>query len=75
MLMCDSMGDEGLKSKRIRIPLGLVTNAIYYGSLYGRGNLEPLIKLKSILEPHNLTVDDVKKAIKTNKYRIVRHKS
>lgn len=59
---------------RIRVPLGLVTNAIAYGSLYGRG--EPadtkLDELKKLLEPYGVTIDDVRKAVKKGSYSVRR---
>ncbi len=59
---------------KVCIPLGLVTNAVSYGSLYGRGPAadHALNLLRELLAPHNLTVDDVRKAVHEGRYQIRR---
>jgi hypothetical protein len=67
---------KGSKQKRIRIPLGIAANGVFYGSLYGRGTATRLARkqLDQILEENGLSREDFLKAIKEGRYRFLKHK-
>jgi hypothetical protein len=62
------------KKRVVRIPLGLVTNLLRYGSLYGRGppSVEAKKKLMEILDENDLSLYGLKSMLARGDYSIVK---
>lgn len=76
-IMADENQSKGSKQKRIRIPLGIAANGVFYGSLYGRGAATRLARkqLDQILEENGVTREEFLKAIKDGSYRFVKRRT